>query len=149
MPILAPLVTPHGAAPPHHPPHYLLTCFWYPMSPHMILGCHILVIFTVLQKNRLLVKIGHFEAFLANFGDFDLALGHSRVAPKGFFLLYYPYPVPKLLAETFLGLGPDLVHLIKFTIYVNVSCQIDLPYQTSALALNLDIWTDPSMMHHL
>ena len=77
----------------------------------MILGCHILVIFTVLQKNRLLVKIGHFEAFLANFGDFDLALGHSRVAPKGFFLLYYPYPVPKLLAETFLGLGPDLVHL--------------------------------------
>ena len=111
MPILAPLVTPHGAAPPHHPPHYLLTCFWYPMSPHMILGCHILVIFTVLQKNRLLVKIGHFEAFLANFGDFDLALGHSRVAPKGFFLLYYPYPVPKLLAETFLGLGPDLVHL--------------------------------------
>ena len=79
----------------------------------MILGCHILVIFTVLQKNRLLVKIGHFEAFLANFGDFDLALGHSRVAPKGFFLLYYPYPVPKLLAETFLGLGPDLVHLNK------------------------------------
>ena len=77
----------------------------------MILGCHILVIFTVLQKNRLLVKIGHFEAFLANFGDFDLALGHSRVAPKGFFLLYYPYPVLKLLAEEFLGLGPDMVHL--------------------------------------
>ena len=85
----------------------------------MILGCHILVIFTVLQKNRLLVKIGHFEAFLANFENFDLALGHSRVAPKGFFLLYYPYPVPKLLAETFLGLGPDLVHLTNLALAQN------------------------------
>ena len=62
-------------------------------------------------KSGLLVEIGHFEAFLANSGVTDLTLGHSRVAPKGFFLLYYPYPVPKLLAETFLGLGPDLVHL--------------------------------------
>ena len=59
----------------------------------------------------MLVEIGHFEAFPANFGVTDLTLGYSRVAPKGFFLLYYPYPVPKLLAETFLGLGPDLVHL--------------------------------------
>ena len=77
----------------------------------MILGRHILVIFTIFQKNGLLVKIGHFEAFLANFGVTDSTLGHLRVAPKGFFLLYYPYPVPKLLAETFFGLGPDLVHL--------------------------------------
>ena len=77
----------------------------------MILGRHILVIFTIFQKNGLLVEIGHFEAFPANFGVTDLTLGDSRVAPKGFFLLYYPYPVPKLLAETFLGLGPDLVHL--------------------------------------
>ena len=111
MPILPPLVTPDGAPPPHHPPHYLPTCFWYPMSPHMILGRHILVIFTIFQKNGLLVEIGHFEAFPANFGVTDLTLGDSRVAPKGFFLLYYPYPVPKLLAETFFGLGPDLVHL--------------------------------------
>ena len=77
----------------------------------MILGRHILVIFTIFQKNGLLVEIGHFEAFPANFGVTDLTLGDSRVAPKGFFLLYYPYPVPKLLAETFFGLGPDLVHL--------------------------------------
>ena len=76
----------------------------------MILGRHILVIFTIFQKNGLLVEIGHFEAFPANFGVTDLTLGDSRVAPKGFFLLYYPYPVPKLLAEAFLGLGPDLVH---------------------------------------
>ena len=75
----------------------------------MILGRHILVIFTIFQKNGLLVGIGHFEAFPANFGVTDLTLGDSRVAPKGFFLLYYPYPVPKLLAEAFLGLGPDLV----------------------------------------
>ena len=80
----------------------------------MILGRHILVIFTIFQKNGLLVEIGHFEAFPANFGVTDLTLGDSRVAPKGFFLLYYPYPVPKLLAETFFGLGPDLVHLIKY-----------------------------------
>ena len=77
----------------------------------MILGRHILVIFTIFQKNGLLVEIGHFEAFPANFGVTDLTLGDSRVAPKGFFLLHYPYPVPKLLAETFFGLGPDLVHL--------------------------------------
>ena len=77
----------------------------------MILGRHILVIFTIFQKNGLLVEIGHFEAFPANFGVTDLTLGDSRVAPKGFFLLYYPYPAPKLLAETFFGLGPDLVHL--------------------------------------
>ena len=70
-----------------------------------------MVIFTIFQKNGLLVEIGHFEAFPANFGVTDLTLGDSRVAPKGFFLLYYPYPVPKLLAETFFGLGPDLVHL--------------------------------------
>ena len=75
----------------------------------MILGRHILVIFTIFQKNGLLVEIGHFEAFPANFGVTDLTLGDSRVAPKGFFLLYYPYPVPKLLAETFLGLGPDMM----------------------------------------
>ena len=78
----------------------------------MILGRHILVIFTIFQKNGLLVEIGHFEAFPANFGVTDLTLGDSRVAPKGFFLLYYPYPAPKLLAETFFGLGPDLVHLL-------------------------------------
>ena len=76
----------------------------------MILGRHIMVFFKDFQKSGLLVEIGHFEAFLANFGVTDLTLGHSRVAPKGFFLLYYPYPVPKLLAEEFLGLGPDLVH---------------------------------------
>ena len=80
----------------------------------MILGRHILVIFTIFQKNGLLVEIGHFEAFPANFGVTDLTLGDSRVAPKGFFLLYYPYPAPKLLAETFFGLGPDLVHLNCF-----------------------------------
>ena len=79
----------------------------------MILGRHIMVFFKDFQKSGLLVEIGHFEAFLANFGVTDLTLGHSRVAPKGFFLLYYPYPVPKLLAEEFLGLGPDLVHLNK------------------------------------
>ena len=79
----------------------------------MILGRHIMVFFKDFQKSGLLVEIGHFEAFLANFGVTDLTLGHSRVAPKGFFLLYYPYPVPKLLAEAFLGLGPDLVHLSK------------------------------------
>ena len=81
----------------------------------MILGRHILVIFTIFQKNGLLVEIGHFEAFPANFGVTDLTLGDSRVAPKGFFLLYYPYPAPKLLAETFFGLGPDLVHLSGLT----------------------------------
>ena len=70
-----------------------------------------MVFFKDFQKSGLLGEIGHFEAFLANFGVTDLTLGHSRVAPKGFFLLYYPYPVPKLLAETFFGLGPDLVHL--------------------------------------
>ena len=70
-----------------------------------------MVIFTIFQKNGLLVEIGHFEAFPANFGVTDLTLGDSRVAPKGFFLLYYPYPAPKLLAEMFFGLGPDLVHL--------------------------------------
>ena len=77
----------------------------------MILGRHIMVFFKDFQKSGLLVEIGHFGAFLTNFGVTDLTLGHSRVAPKGFFLLYYPYPVPKLLAEAFLGLGPDLVHL--------------------------------------
>ena len=80
----------------------------------MILGRHIMVFFKDFQKSGLLEEISHFEAFLANFENFDLALGHSRVAPKGFFLLYYPYPAPKLLAETFFGLGPDLVHLIKY-----------------------------------
>ena len=81
------------------------------MSPHMILGRYIIVFFKDFQKSGLLEEISHFEAFLANFEVTDLTLGHSRVAPRSFFMLYYPYPVPKLLAETFLGLGPDLVHL--------------------------------------
>ena len=94
----------------------------------MILGRHILVIFTIFQKNGLLVEIGHFEAFPANFGVTDLTLGDSRVAPKGFFLLYYPYPVPKLLAETFFGLGPDLVHL---TINKLISHEPDLRFSSN------------------
>ena len=78
----------------------------------MILGRLIMVFFKDFQKSGLLVEIGHFGAFLTNFGVTDLTLGHSRVAPKGFFLLYYPIP-HALLAEAFLGLGPNLVHLIK------------------------------------
>ena len=76
-----------------------------------MLGRHILIQFAVFQKSGLLAEIGHFEVFSGIFGVTDLTLGHPRVAPEGFFLLYYPYPVPKLLAEAFLGLGPDLVHL--------------------------------------
>ena len=76
-----------------------------------MLGRNILIQFAIFQKSGLLAEIGHFEVFSGIFGVTDLTLGHPRVAPEGFFLLYYSYPVPKLLAEAFLSLGPDLVHL--------------------------------------
>ena len=85
-----------------------------------MLGRHILIQFAVFQKSGLLAEIGHFEVFSGIFGVTDLTLGHPRVAPEGFFLLYYPYPVPKLLAEAFLGLGPDLVHLIELVTVLTV-----------------------------
>ena len=130
MPILPPLVTPHVAPPPHHPPHYLPMCFLYPMSPHMMLGRNILIQFAIFQKSGLLAEIGHFEVFSGIFGVTDLTLGHPRVAPEGFILLYYPYPVPKLLAEAFLGLGPDLVHLTqtpKEQENISVKCKSNIP----------------------